>query len=174
MLSQFSVGLSSPLLCARDPSPRPRRPEAEMLKRNFPQRLSRPCPGNSSSCWTGIPTHSTSVHLILHVPAPNVTRKGFDQVIRKPLAAKPLSTHRAAGILRPENVDSQRSLAFQHTPLCHNIRFTCTLTLRRILLLPDGMMQIQTFAPSWEIAFPEQEVRIRGAGCACTRKQWNK
>jgi hypothetical protein len=149
----------SPLLCAQDPSLRPRRPEAEVLKRNFTQKLSRPCPGNSSSCWTGVPTHSTSVHLILHVPAPNVTRKGFDQVIRKPLAPKPLSTHRAAGILPLENVDSQRSLAFQRTPLCHNIRFTCTLTFSRALLLPHGMMQTQTFAPSGEIAFPSGNIR---------------
>ena len=43
--------------------------------------------------------------------------KGFDQVIRKSLAAKLLSTSGAARVSSLENIDSQRSLAFQHAPI---------------------------------------------------------
>ncbi len=79
--------------------------------------LLRPCPADSRSSGTGIPTRNASAHPVLHVPAPNVKCKGFDKVIRKPLAPKFLSTHRAAWIPPFEDVDSQRRLAFQHASL---------------------------------------------------------
>ncbi|MFZ0537286.1 MAG: alpha-glucuronidase family glycosyl hydrolase [Candidatus Sulfotelmatobacter sp.] len=59
----------------------------------------------------------------------NVKGKGFDQVRRKTLTPKLLSTHRASRISSLDNIDSQRCLAFQHATLCHNIRNTCTLTI---------------------------------------------
>jgi hypothetical protein len=46
-----------------------------------------------------------------------VNGKCFDQVIRKALAPKLLSTNRAARIPSLENTDSQRSLAFQHAQI---------------------------------------------------------
>jgi len=100
-----------------------------LLNRKSTQELSllRPGAGDPRTHWTGIPTHNSSAHIMLRVPAPNMKSKGFDQTLRKSLAPKLLSTHRAARIPGLENVDSQRRLAFQHAPLCHNIRFTCTL-----------------------------------------------
>jgi hypothetical protein len=97
--------------------------EAELLKGNFTPDLSllRARPGDSRSSWICIPTHNTSAHLVLHVLAPNVKCKSFDQIIRESLAPKLLSTPRAARISPLENIDSQRRLAFQHAPLCHNI-----------------------------------------------------
>jgi hypothetical protein len=89
------------------------------LRKNFTQELSRlrPRPRASRSCRTRVPAHIASAHLILHVAAPNVNGKGFDQVIGKALAAKLLSTLRAARISALENIDSQRSLAFQHAQI---------------------------------------------------------
>lgn len=106
------------------------RREARLLQRNLTPQLSLLCPrpGDSPSNWTCVLTHNISAHLDLHVPAPNVKRKGFDQVIGKSLAPKLLSTRRAARIPALENVDSQSRLAFQHALLCHNNRLTCTLT----------------------------------------------
>lgn len=65
---------------------------------------------------------NTPAHIVLHVPAPHVKRKGFDQVIRKPLAPKLLSTYRAARIPPLENIDSECSFAFQNVSLWHNTR----------------------------------------------------
>jgi hypothetical protein len=79
--------------------------------------LLRPCPADSRGTWTHILTDSASAHLVLHVAAANVKYKGFDQVIGEALAAKLLSTHRAAWIFSLENIDSQRSVAFQHAPI---------------------------------------------------------
>lgn len=93
------------------------------MKRNFTPELSllRAHPGDSSSSWICVPTHNTSARLVLHMPTSNVKCKGFDQVIRKSLAPKLLSTHRAARVPSLENIDSQRRLAFQHASLCHII-----------------------------------------------------
>ncbi len=100
------------------------------MKRNFSQELSlvRPRPGDSLRSWTRVTTHKASTHPLLHVPAPNVKGKGFNQLIREAFAPKLLPTHRAAWISPLENIDSQGRLAFQHTPLCHKNRYTCTLT----------------------------------------------
>ncbi len=112
-----------------------------------------PGPGPSRSSWTCIPTHNLPAHLILHVAAPNVKCKGFDQAIRKALAPKLLSTHRAARIAPLENIDSQRSVAFQHAQIVtQNSHFVYV----NVLMNPrsrQGVIELRIPASSWEIAF---------------------
>ncbi len=56
--------------------------------------------------------------IVVQVAASNVKHECFDETGRETLAPELLSTHRAARIPPLENIDSQRSLAFQHAHHC--------------------------------------------------------
>lgn len=75
------------------------------------------CPSGSRSTCICVFTHRTSIHPVVHVAPPDVKHKGLNQVGRKSLAPKLLSTYRAARISPLDNIDSQRCLAFQHAPI---------------------------------------------------------
>jgi hypothetical protein len=103
-----SAGWVSTLGCARNPGP------------CDGSSLLRPRPHHSRSRWTRVDTQITPGQLVLDVPAANVKCKGLDQAMGKALAPELLSTRGAARIPALEDIDSQRRLAFQHAPLCHN------------------------------------------------------